>query len=826
MENINIELYEEIKYSLRQYLYYKKYKIPYCTLKIALSIDNCYVSSEGSSKWISNEKSRKEGHLLRASSQAIIIGALTAQKDDPELTVRYDIDVKKQPLRVVIDGNSLISSPKKVLSNGTVIMTTNELIDKWQSCLCGVNCVVMSEVTPRKILEKLSNMYPIMHVLVEGGGKIQKSFCSEKLINEIVIFRSSKVFGQNAYNWDALPKDTNLKLVESKHICGDIMERYLVEYNVCKNVCKNDLCNGNLCNGGICNNGICNGNICNGNICNGNICNGNICNGDLRNDDNLYPFDDLKNAIRAFEKGEMVLVMDDEDRENEGDLIVAASKMTESQMTEMINHTSGIICVTMEESNAKRLNLPLMCSNNTDTFHTAFTVTVDSVETTTGVSSKDRLKTIKKIADKNSIPNDLRRPGHIFPLISHNGGLQSRRGHTEASIALCYLSGILPRVAVIGELQNKDGTMKRRKECYLYAKANNIPIISINQIENEMKNYIWCKMLASCNIKSKIGDHEWKLMCFDYGNKNEIYKVFVYETIQNEIIPVRIHSECFTGDVFMSLHCDCGDQLKESMDYITNKGKGIIIFPPNQEGRGIGFLNKVKAYNLQQNNNLDTFEANEHLGLNKDARTYVGVKEILNYLNVSKINLLTENPDKIMSVGNMVNKIIPITMIKEFNANYLKTKLIEFKKETPIIDISNIDKTNLKVAFVYSSWYSSYIQLIRNKLRETLESVNVFNIREVECPGSNELPFSAMKIAKEVDVIICIGILLKGDTLHFENVSSAVSNGIMQAQLQTGIPIMNCVLSCQNIEQVLDRITGKHSTLDYIAFSAIKMSSL
>jgi len=230
IKHIDKKVYEEVKYSLRQYLYYKKNKMPYCTVKIALSVDNCYRSSDGKSKWISNDESRKVGHILRASSQAIIVGALTVQQDDPELTVRYNIPIKNQPLRVVIDGDSLTSSPKKILSNGTMIMTTKNMVEKWTSNEYGINCIVLPNLQPKKILETLSNMSPIMHVLIEGGCKIQKSFFSDKLVNEVIIFRSPNIFG-DAYIWDALSENATLKLVESKQIFGDIMERYLVYYD-------------------------------------------------------------------------------------------------------------------------------------------------------------------------------------------------------------------------------------------------------------------------------------------------------------------------------------------------------------------------------------------------------------------------------------------------------------------------------------------------------------------------------------------------------------------------------------------------------------------
>lgn len=791
IEDIDKNVYESIKYTLRQYLYQRTTNLPYVTLKIALSMDGCYVDSEGSSKWITSESSRKEGHLLRSQCQAIIVGAKTAEKDDPELTVRYDIDVEKQPLRIVIDGKSLVSTNNKLFqSKGTKVITTHALCDKWNDIDIEKN--VSDDIDLKQVLKDIG----VMHCLVEGGGLLHKSFLEEKLVNEIVIFRSSKVFGSDGYRWN-IPSDLKLNLVESKIIpndkqtsCSDVMDRYIVDYTT-----------------------------------------------DHRLNDNneAYVFNEVTEAVEHFKKGGFVLVMDDEDRENEGDLIVAASKITKSQMTDMINHTTGIICAPMERETAKKLNLPLMCQHNTDKNKTKFTVSIDYVDTTTGVSSDDRLKTVHSLASEKTNPADLRRPGHIFPLISDPEGLNGRQGHTEASIALCKLAGIYPRVAVIGELKNQDGSMKRTNDCYKYAKSNNIPMITVQQLIAAMKDFQDPQFLADCALKSKIGLDDWRLVCF--GDSKKPHKVFVYpyNNLNNDsVVPVRIHSECFTGDVFKSKHCDCGEQLKCAMKYITNVGQGVIIFPSDHEGRGIGFVHKVKAYKLQKEEDLDTFEANANLGLDVDARTYDDVKNILKYFGINQIELLTENPDKIKCLGDIVVKTTPMSTDKhEHNKKYLEVKKQHFdskkeiikiaKQHNPQIDISNVDVKSLKIAIVYAMWHSEYVDQIRSILKEHFSKMGVLVVDEHEVPGSNEVPFKALKIAEDYDGIVCVGILIKGDTLHFENVSTAVSNGIMQAQLASKTPMMNCVLSCYNVEQVIERINSEKSTLEYIAKSLIKM---
>ena len=781
IQDINMQVYDEVKYSLRQYLYQRKTGIPYLTAKIALSMDNCYRNADGISKWITHSESRKEGHKLRSECQAIIVGANTYRQDKPELTVRYGIPVNKQPLKVVIDGQTLIPSS---MDDNTVIMTNSNLESKWPK---DTNKNIVSLDNLKTVLQNIN----AINCLVEGGGKLQKSFLEQELVNEIVIFRAGKVFGQYGYKW-TIPDNVNLTLIESKIIYDEeskennIMERYLVNYNQNKNKYTD-----------------------------------------------TYVLSDINLAIDQFKKGGFVLVLDDENRENEGDLIVAASKITETQMTELINQTTGIICVPLERSRAKKLNLPLMCLENTDTHKTAFTVSVDHISTGTGVSSQDRLKTVKALANEELIPSDLRRPGHIYPLIANDLGLKERKGHTEAAIALCKLAGIYPRVAVIGELQGRDGLMKKRQACYHYAYENNIPMITVEQLVSAIEKFEDPEFLADCNIATKIGSSAWKMMCF--GNHHKPHKVFVYPSsgLSDNVIPIRIHSECFTGDVFKSEHCDCGEQLELAMKYIVANGEGVIIFPSDHEGRGIGIVHKVKAYKLQKEEGLNTFEANKALNLDIDARTYDEIKGILLQLDIKKVELLTENPNKIISLDNLIIKTTPLMTDKnEHNSNYLETKAEHFKEinntlvkeHNPIIDLTGIDTKSLKVALIYSMWHSHYITQIRDQLKGYLNDLGVTQISEFDVPGSNEIPFKASKIAKDYDGIICIGILIKGDTLHFENVSTAVSNGIMQAQISTGKPMMNCVLSCLNMEQVVARVTGDKSTLEYIARSLVKMT--
>lgn len=548
-------------------------------------------------------------------------------------------------------------------------------------------------------------------------------------------------------------------------------------------------------------------------------------------------FDNIYTAITAFKEGQFVIVMDDENRENEGDLVSWAGSLTESQLTQMINDTTGIICVPMEENRVKKLGLKPMVEKNTDPNGTAFTVSVDHISCTTGVSSADRLKTIKALCSNNTLPHDLRKPGHVFPLVSNSGGLTARKGHTEAVIALCKLANLYPFVGVIGELKNTNGTMKRRRDCFIYAKKWGIPIINIEQIM--AISIPKSKLLADCEIRTKIGEEKWHLYCFDSGNYNQPHKVLTYGEFSedgNEIVTLRIHSECFTGDVLYSLQCDCGEQLLQSMQYIVNIGKGLIIFPAEHEGRGIGLVEKIKAYNLQSKG-CDTFTANNLLGFESDIRNYDIVSYILEFFSIKRVNLLSDNPHKIVKE---VVEIIPLPSTHHpQNTKYLsdKSRYFENIKKFRDTEITSSDIKEVfpnmkiipfreyKIAIIHSSWHILYISRINIILQKHLGEFSQFNpsVDIYSVPGSNEIPFLASKIAKKYDGIICVGILIKGETLHFENVSTAVSNGIMQAQISTGIPMMNCILSCLNFAQLEDRISGPKSTLKYIVDSMIDM---
>lgn len=384
----------------------------------------------------------------------------------------------------------------------------------------------------------------------------------------------------------------------------------------------------------------------------------------------------IEEAVEDIKNGKMIIVVDDEDRENEGDIIMSAEKMTAEAVNFMTKYARGLICVPLTKEKAKKLELNLMVEKNTDHFGTAFTVSVDSREgTTTGISANDRAKTIKDLSEDNKEVFDFRRPGHIFPLIAENGGVLKRAGHTEAAVDLCKLAGLKP-VGTICEILKEDGTMARLEELKEFGKKYDLKIISIKDlIMYRRKSEKLVTRVSQAKLPTDYG-------FFDiYAYENEIDNKEHIALVKGAINPeepilVRVHSECLTGDVFASRRCDCGDQLHTTMQMIEESGKGIIIYL-RQEGRGIGLKNKICAYNLQDKG-LDTVEANVELGFGVDLRDYGIGAQILTDLGVKKIKLITNNPKKLIGLEGYGLEIVERVSIqippKPENKFYLETK--------------------------------------------------------------------------------------------------------------------------------------------------------
>ena len=391
----------------------------------------------------------------------------------------------------------------------------------------------------------------------------------------------------------------------------------------------------------------------------------------------------IDKALDVFRDGGFVIVTDDVDRENEGDLFLLASAATTEKIGFMIRYTSGVICVAMTEERSRQLHLPLMVKQNQDTKRTAFTVTVDAKnEITTGISAKERANTIRALADLTSTAEDFIRPGHIFPLIAHEGGLAARRGHTEAIVEMCKLVGE-NHVGVISELVNEDGSMMRGENLIKFASEQNIPILSIAQLLKTLDvtntvnspkeiNLNWAELPRSSSGQIE----KWQITTF-LGRGGVDHALLKFGSIDSkQPLLVRIHSECLTGDVLGSLRCDCGSQLERAMNEIERAGSGLVIYLRDQEGRGIGLSEKIKAYQLQDQG-LDTVDANLALGHNIDERDFGDAAEILNSLRINSVILLSNNPEKLESLtstGIKASLQFLSGEINTFNEKYVATK--------------------------------------------------------------------------------------------------------------------------------------------------------
>lgn len=386
--------------------------------------------------------------------------------------------------------------------------------------------------------------------------------------------------------------------------------------------------------------------------------------------------DTIESALADLVSGKMIIVMDDEDRENEGDLICSAELCTPEMVNFMSTQGKGLICVSITPDRAKELELDVMVRNNSALHETKFTVSVDYVHnTTTGISAVDRAHTIRALANHDTKPNDLGRPGHIFPLIAQSGGVLRRAGHTEATVDLMRLAGLKP-VGVLCEVINEDGSMARKADLESFAEKYNLKVITVKDlIAYRFQKDILVKEVAAAKIPSVFGD--FKIHVFENVVDGKEHIALVKgEWKEDEEVLVRVHSECLTGDVFGSFRCDCGPQLEQALINIEEHGKGLLLYM-RQEGRGIGLINKIKAYALQEEG-MDTVEANEHLGFNADARDYGIGAQILHSLGVRKMILMTNNPKKRVGINSYGLEVVDTKSIEikanKHNESYLKTK--------------------------------------------------------------------------------------------------------------------------------------------------------
>lgn len=389
----------------------------------------------------------------------------------------------------------------------------------------------------------------------------------------------------------------------------------------------------------------------------------------------MNKFNSIEDAIIDIKVGKPIIIVDDEDRENEGDFYIPAEVANYENITFMINEGRGLMCTPISEEIANKFSLNMMTENNTDNHGTAFTISIDSVNTTTGISAGDRLETILALTNENTKANDFRRPGHIFPLVAKKRGVLERKGHTEAAVDLARISGF-KEIGVIIEILKKDGTMTRRDDLFEISKKHNLKIITIEDlIKYRKREEKLVKNEVNVKLPTIFGD--FNISAYTDEIEEKEYIVLIKGNVeQKENVSVRLHSECLTGDVFGSKRCDCREQLHRALKELEEKGEGVLIYL-RQEGRGIGIINKLKAYSLQDQG-FDTVEANHKLGFDDDLRDYAVAAQIIKDLEIKSVSLKTNNPKKIeglLKYGvNVVNRENIEIIANELDKKYLKTK--------------------------------------------------------------------------------------------------------------------------------------------------------
>ena len=538
------------------------------------------------------------------------------------------------------------------------------------------------------------------------------------------------------------------------------------------------------------------------------------------------PFSPIEDAIEDIRNGRMVVVCDDEDRENEGDLTIAAEFATPEAINFMAREGRGLICLALTPERCEALGLDLMAAKNESAFETAFTVSIEAREgVTTGISAADRARTIAVAVDPESAPRDLVQPGHVFPLKAKPGGVLERTGQTEAGVDLARLAGLNP-ASVICEIMNDDGTMARVPDLERYCAEHDLKMITVaDLIAYRRRHDKLVERVVSTRLPTGFG--EFAVVGYRSLVDDKHHVAMVKGEVDGvDDVLVRVHSECLTGDVFHSLRCDCGEQLESALSMIEEEGRGVLLYLA-QEGRGIGLLNKLRAYNLQDQG-YDTVDANLELGLPVDLRDYGIGAQILVDLGLTSIRILTNNPKKIRGLegyGLSVTEQVPIVHAPNpHNEEYLRAKRDRMghsiHHQALALDEEMLHAeararpgagpvSDQRFAVAVGRFYEDLAaRLVQGAERAFAEAGAEFDVYDV--PGAFELPLAAKYLAEtgRYAGVACLGAVIRGETDHYDYVCAEAARGIQDVQLATGVPCAFGVLTVETMDQALARTGG------------------
>ena len=564
--------------------------------------------------------------------------------------------------------------------------------------------------------------------------------------------------------------------------------------------------------------------------------------------------DSVERAIADIAAGKAVIVVDDETRENEGDIIFAASKATPELMAFTIRHSSGVICVPMPADMLDRLEIPLMTPHNKDKLRTAYTISVDARDgVSTGISAADRAHTARVLADSATEPWEITRPGHVFPLRYREGGVLVRRGHTEAAVDLATLAGLTP-AGVLVEVVNDDGTMKRAPELREFADEHGLAMISIDDLVRYRRRHEnLVERVAETRLPTRHGDFTAYGYRITVDGSEHIALVYgdVSGASDSEPVLTRVHSECLTGDVFGSSRCDCGPQLDEALERIVAEGRGVVVYLRGHEGRGIGLVAKLQAYQLQDGGR-DTVDANLDLGLPADARHYGTATQVLRDLGVTNVRLMTNNPDKVDNLEDFGVRRrragradaapqrpqpgLPADQAGPDGPRHAQPRCRGSRARERSLSMAGhgapdqepIDCSDLRVAVVAASWHTQVMDGLLAGAERALADYRVQDARIVRVPGTFELPVVASALAAQgYDAVVALGVVIRGGTPHFDYVCNAATDGLVRVGLDHTVAVGFGVLTCDNDQQALERAGLEHSREDkgYEATSAALLTA-